>query len=385
LTDLPASSLSSLQSAYWATQQATPTLVVRAPGRINLIGEHTDYNLGLSLPAAIDKAFHFLMGPSETPQIYAHDLSQSWPIGTEIPPSHGWARYFEAMHHLLMARGLLVPPLACVFGGNIPVGGGLSSSAALCCGYLFALDQWQGYGLTRRDIATIAQAAEHQVGIQCGLLDQLAVLFGQPCEAVLIDFDSLRLTPFSLQLGEYTFMLLNTKVKHSLVDSAYNQRRADCETVLAQVQVKYPAVPSVSRIDRAMLEEVRPHLQGKQYDRVHFVLAENQRVRDAAQASQAGNLKALGQFLYQSHAGLRDLYEVSCPELDLLVELSKQEPAILGARMMGGGFGGCTLNLVHRDEMKATAERMLAAYRQQTGIEGEAIFVRISAGVARIE
>ena len=370
-----------MQAAYRATQQATPKLVVRAPGRINLIGEHTDYNLGLSLPAAIDKAIYFLIGPSETPQIYAHDLSQSWSIGNDIPPSYGWAHYFEAMHQLLIARGLVVPPLACVFGGNIPLGAGLSSSAALCCGYLFALDQWQSYGLSRHDIAALAQAAEHRVGIQCGLLDQLAVLFGKTSEAVLIDFESLQLTPFSLQLGDYAFMLLNTRVTHSLVDSAYNQRRVDCEAVLAQVQVQYPAVASVSRIDQAMLEEVRPQLAGKQYERVRFVLEENQRVRAAAQACQAGDLKAFGQYLYQSHAGLRDLYEVSCPELDLLVALSQEEPAILGARMMGGGFGGCTLNLVRRDEREASATRILAAYQQQTGIEGEAIFVQTAEGV----
>jgi galactokinase len=359
-------------------------VIVRAPGRINLIGEHTDYNLGLSLPAAIDKAFHFLIGPAAQATIHAHDLSEQWLVAEEVPADRGWARYFAAMHQLLADRGLSLPSLACVFGGDIPVGGGLSSSAALCCGYLFALNQWQNWGLSRRDIANLAQAAEHRVGIQCGLLDQLAVLFGQPDQAVMIDFADLTLQPFALDLGEYTFMLLDTKVKHSLVDSAYNQRRADCEAVLARVQVDHPEIRAVSHISQALLDQYRPQLAGKQYQRVQFVLNENQRVRNAAAACSRGKLSDFGQCLYQSHEGLKHAYEVSCDELDLLVDLAQQEPAVLGARMMGGGFGGCTLNLVHRTHMHASAERMLAAYDEQTGLSGEVYFVAISDGVNRV-
>lgn len=381
---LRSSAVLALQAAYSSLSSHPPAVLVRAPGRINLIGEHTDYNLGLSLPAAIDKAFHFLLGPAESPVILAHDLDQRWTPGTEVPPEQGWASYFAAMHALLAARGLSVPPLACAFGGDIPSGGGLSSSAALCCGYLYALAQWQGWNLSRRDLAEMAQAAEHRVGIQCGLLDQLAVLFGRAGQAILIDFGDLSHRPFALDLGDYTFMLLDTRVKHALVDSAYNQRRADCEAVLARLQQHRPELPSVSAIPPELLDQYAGQLPAQQVQRVRFVLAENQRVRDAAAACAAGDLPRVGQCLYQSHAGLRDAYEVSCPELDLLVELAQQEAAILGARMMGGGFGGCTLNLVHRDHRQATATRMLAAYQQQTQRRGEAYFVHISDGVGEV-
>ncbi|MEO1628213.1 MAG: galactokinase, partial [Bacteroidota bacterium] len=336
------------QNAY-----GIPELLLRSPARINLIGEHTDYNNGFVLPAAIDRDIYFAMGMRADGHwsLEAMDIGEKAEL-TSAPtlPNALWAQYFFAIREELSSRKLPVKGINCAFGGNIPRGAGISSSAALTCGFIYGLDQLHHWGLTRLDIARIAQAAEHRVGIKCGIMDQYAVLHGREQQAIQLDCRSLTHTYASVDTGDFRFVLFNSMVSHSLASTAYNDRREACESVVAAIRQQHPEVESVRDISPAQLEEQRHQLPAIDLQRVSFVMQENERVRTASQALQAGQLDRFGQLMFQSHEGLSKEYEVSCIELDFLVDFMRQFPEqVWGARMMGGGFGGCTLNLIHKD------------------------------------
>ncbi|WNJ17349.1 galactokinase [Pontibacter sp. G13] len=373
----------SKEEAFLAQFGTHPTHITRSPGRINVIGEHTDYNLGLSLPAAIDKCFHFLVKQTgDQTTLYAIDMKESWEVGQPLSEESGhWAHYFQAMHQLAEEAGLKLEPIQCVFGGDIPVGGGLSSSAALCCGYLMTLNELFGWNKSRMDIALMAQQAEHRVGIKCGLLDQMAVLFGKAGRAIELNFKDLSHQSFNLNLDGYALMLIDTKVKHSLVDSPYNKRRQACEDTAAFVRKTHPSVDSVSDMTVEMLEAAKEEITPEMYRWSRFILKENARVIEAASCFEQGDLVGAGARMYATHTGLSKEYEVSCEELDILVDLAKADGRVLGARMMGGGFGGCTINLVQEDVKEEVAQFILNGYKQKTGVDGAVYMIAIEDGV----
>lgn len=348
---------------------------VRSPGRINLIGEHTDYNLGYVFPAAIDRFLWWGLAEASRPGCHfvAADLNESVHFlpGSYDPEAKGWVRYLQALIIEAMAAGWSVPALEGVLGGNIPVGAGLSSSAAMGTGLLYWLSRFLGLPEDRMAIARIAQKAEHRIGVQCGIMDQFAVLHGRDQQAMRLDCRSMEFDYVPLHLQDHLLLLINTKVSHELSGTAYNDRRASCERVVAAIRKSSPEVNSLRDISADMLEAHQQSLDAADLKRARYILAENERVLAAKQALHAGDLAALGQLLLQSHAGLSKEYEVSCRELDLLVELALDHPSILGARMVGGGFGGCTLNLIHQNGWQAVADDIARRYHSQTGIQPE--------------
>jgi galactokinase len=348
-------------------------LVVRAPGRINLIGEHTDYNEGLVLPAAIDKEIVFAIGlnGTTTVRLLAHDKGETHEtaLPVQAPGPVEWANYLLGVVAQLQRRGIEVPGFDCVFGGNVPMGAGLSSSAAVECGLAFALNELLGAGLDRLTLARLAQAAEHEfAGVQCGLMDQFASLFGRAGHVVRLDCRSTAYEYFPFDAARYHLVLCNSGVKHALASSEYNTRRQECAQGVAVLQRYYPAVASLRDATLAQLAAHEAELGDLIYRRCRYVVQENERVVQVCAALAAGDMATVGQLLYASHAGLRDDYQVSCPELDKLVALAENVPGVLGARMMGGGFGGCTLNLVEADKVAgfvaAMEAQFLAFYRR---------------------
>ena len=370
------------------TRFGQEALLVQAPGRINLIGEHTDYNLGWVLPGAIDKSLWFALGLHPDPRQYqmiAADLGESHAFRAAAafaPERAGWPEYVQAVVWVLEQEGYPLKGLRGVFGGDIPMGAGLSSSAALCCGLIFGISALLGLDIPRPDIARLAQAAEHRIGLQCGLMDQYAVLFGQQGHLICLDCKTLAFERFPLQLNEYTLVLINSRIKHELAaGSGYNVRRQSCERVVAQLQQANPGIGSLRDVDAPLLAAYRDRLDPVDYRRAAYVLAENQRVLHSVAALQQNDLRELGRILFEAHEGMRTEYEITVPELDLLVDLARAEPAVLGARQVGGGFGGCTLNLIRRADKEAVLERMTGAYAQHTGIRPDIIEVHTRDGV----
>ncbi len=375
-------------SEKYKTLHQTEPLLLKAPGRINLIGEHTDYNLGFVLPAAVDKAIYFAMGRNETADqinIYAFNFDNEIQFSTRdesLPDELSWAKYFHAIIQILQEKNYHLQGINCVFGGDIPVGAGMSSSAALCCGFIFGLSELFDWKISREDIALIAQAAEHRIGLNCGLMDQYAVLFGKENQVFRLDCKDLKYNHFDMQLADYQLVLINSKIEHQLaLDSKYNKRRAACEAVVATIAQDHPDVKSLRDINMETLAAYAEKLNPKDYQRARFVIEENQRVQDTIKALKDGDLLEVGMLLYLSHDGLSRDYEVSTSGMDLLVSLTKQEKSILGARMMGGGFGGCTINLIHNKYVEEVTEKILMAYHEETGIQGEAYTVNIGDGV----
>ncbi|MCC3152085.1 galactokinase [Hymenobacter sp. BT770] len=363
-------------------------MLVRAPGRVNLIGEHTDYNGGYVLPAAIDKEAIFAVGLNGGTEIrlISHDLGETFTLANvaEVSPSQThWANYLLGVVAQLQQRGVVVPGFDCVFGANIPVGAGMSSSAALECGLAFALNHLLHANIGLMELAHVAQKAEHTyAGVQCGLMDQFASLFGRAGQVVRLDCRSLEYAYFPFDTTASRIVLCNSGVKHSLATSAYNTRREECERGVAVLQQYYPAVQSLRDATVAQLDAHRDELGDTVYRRCAYVVKENGRVETGCRHLEAGDLTAFGQDMYASHAGLRDDYEVSCVELDALVEAARGVPGVYGSRMMGGGFGGCTINLVAPEHVDAFIAHVSAAYQQQFGRVPETYQTTIVAGVS---
>ncbi|MDB5236037.1 MAG: galactokinase [Hymenobacter sp.] len=365
-------------------------LLVRAPGRVNLIGEHTDYNGGFVLPAAVDKEAVFAVGLNEGAKIrlVAHDLDETFELANaaEISPSATqWANYLLGVAAQFQLRGVAVPGFDCVFGGTIPMGAGMSSSAAVECGLAFALNQLLDAGFDTMELARIAQKAEHTyAGVQCGIMDQFASLFGRDGQVVRLDCRSLDYAYFPFDTSASRIVLCNSGVKHSLASSAYNTRRQECERGVAVLQQHYAGITSLRDATLAQLEAHRAEMEGDVFRRCAYVVQENARVESACRHLEAGNLAAFGQEMYASHAGLRDDYEVSCEELDALVEAAQGAPGVFGARMMGGGFGGCTINLVAPEQVDNFIASVSAAYQQRFGRKLETYQTTIVAGVGAV-
>jgi galactokinase len=380
-----------IRELFLRTYPGQPQLF-RAPGRINLIGEHTDYNGGFVLPAAIDKEIVYSVAPS----LDAHSRVHAWNFGGEytfdirhLEPAdkpNRWANYLLGVVQQLQRLGREVPPFNCVFGGNVPSGAGMSSSAAIECGLATALNDMFGLGLDRLDLVKAAQRAENEfVGIKCGIMDQFASVFGQAGRAIRLDCRSLEFSYFPLVLGDYELLLCDSGVHHSLAASQYNTRRQQCEAGVQWLQKIYPHVHSLRDVTADMLAAHAPDLDPVVVRRCEYVVAENQRLTDACLALERGDFDRVGQLLYGSHHGLQHDYEVSCPELDLLVGYAQAEPGIAGARMMGGGFGGCTLNLVRTDVVEDFVQRAAQQYKKATNIELKTYRVQVADGAGRVQ
>ncbi len=375
--------------AEYANYFTGTPLLVNAPGRINLIGEHTDYNHGFVMPAAINKSLFLAMNKSDQPDTvkvrsYDYDQEETFILGTSPRPFNSWRSYVQAIFQELEARSKPLSGFNCVFGSDIPVGAGMSSSAALCCGFISGVNRLFNWELSKLEIAQIAQAAEHRIGAHVGLMDQFAVMHGKKDHVIQLDCLDYSYEYNPLKLKDLSLVLINSNVKHELVDSEYNDRRASCEKALSQLQQLRPEINTLRDVNMNDLENA-DFLDPTDLKRVQFVLHENYRVKLTSQALKGGRFQEVGKLLYQSHQGLSQEYQVSCPELDLLVDLTKQEQGVLGARMMGGGFGGCSINLVRHNELDDTILRIMEQYEQQTKITPESYMVSIEDGVKLFE
>jgi galactokinase len=375
-----------IKSKFQELFSASP-LLVRSPGRINLIGEHTDYNEGFVLPAAIDKeiVLAFAKNNSDTCRLYAYDLSESFAFDLHNfkPSETGWANYIMGVVDQLQKAGYTLQGFDCVFGGDVPAGAGLSSSAALECGTAYALNHLFDLQVEKTRLIRYAQLAEHNfAGVNCGIMDQFASVMGKENHALRLDCRSLEFSYFPLDLQHYQIVLCDTQVKHSLASSEYNTRRQECEQGVAVVQQVYPEVKSLRDVTLEMLDEVKTKLSPTVYKRCAYVIEENERLLTGCALLEAGDIAGFGEKMYGSHAGLSQKYEVSCPELDFLVEFTKDKPEVVGSRMMGGGFGGCTINLVASDAKENFIKEITAAYKAAFGIALKTYEVAISNGTS---
>lgn len=361
-------------------------LIVVSPGRINLIGEHTDYNEGFVLPAAIDKKIVYAIALNDTAQCNAHAVFNGETVSfglEEVKPTPGWINYLMGVVYQLQQRELTVTGFDCVIAGDIPVGAGMSSSAAVEGGLVAALDHIFGYGLDRMQMALIGQKAEHTFpGVKCGIMDQFANLHGKKNQVMRLDCRSLDYEYFPFNFPGYKIVLCNSMVHHSLASSEYNVRRQQCEEGVKAIQANHSAVKSLRDANMTMLNEVREQLSSKVYDRCTYVIAEIRRVIDATGLLKEGNLQQFGQLMYATHEGLSKLYEVSCPELDFLVSLAKEREEVAGARVMGGGFGGCTINLVKAEKVEDYTAYIKSRYQEQYNKIPEVYVTSIEDGVS---
>jgi len=351
-----------------------PALVVRAPGRINLIGEHTDYNGGFVMPASIDKAIWFAASRRSDQQcvLIANDLqdSHSFSIVDFIKSETPWPHYPMGVLNEFIQAGF-VPPQGfnLIFGGDIPLGAGLSSSAAVECGTAFVLNELFGFGIERVAMVKMAQQAENNfVGLQCGIMDMFASMMGRAGSVIRLDCRSLAYQYFPFHAPNHTLILCDSGIKHALAGSAYNTRRQECEAGVALLQQFDGTIKTLRDVSLEMLQKHQDVVPPIIYKRCQYVVEEIERVRQASQLLQANDLAGFGQLMYQTHDGLRHQYEVSCPELDFLVDTARAHKAVLGARLMGGGFGGCTLNLVHKVVAAEFIAKITASYQSQLGL-----------------
>ncbi len=354
-------------------------------GRINLIGEHTDYNGGFVFPGAIDKVIMAEIKPNGTEKVrvYSVDIDEyaEFGLNEEDAPRQQWARYIFGVCREIMKRGGKVEGFDAVFAGNVPLGAGLSSSAALESCFAFALnDMFNDNKIDKFELAKIGQSTEHNYcGVNCGIMDQFASVFGKKDNLMRLDCRSLEYEYFPFKLDGYRLVLVDSKVKHELVDSPYNKRRASCEHV-----AKTLGVETLRDADLADLERVKDSISQEDYNRAKYVIEEKQRVLDVCDALQKGDYATVGDRMYKTHEGMSKLYEVSCVELDYLNDIAK-ECGVTGSRIMGGGFGGCTINLV-KDELYdnfiATAKKK---FSEKYGHEPQVYDVVVSDGARKVE
>lgn len=345
-------------------------LVVQSPGRINLIGEHTDYNEGFVLPAAIDKSMVIALAENDTDQcnLYSIDYEASFTFSLMgfKPEKGSWANYIMGVVDQLMEGGHTIKGFDCVFGGDIPIGAGLSSSAALECGVAFALNSLFGLEVDKKKLVHYAQMAEHKfAGVACGIMDQFASMMGKQHHAIRLDCRSLDFTYFPISLKDYQIILCDTKVKHSLASSEYNTRRLECEKGVAAIQKNHGNVNSLRDVSLEMLEDVKGEVGEVVYNRCLYIIEENERLLSGCELLNEGDISGFGAKMYGSHKGLSELYEVSCPELDFLVGFTEELPYVVGSRMMGGGFGGCTINLVEKAQKSKFMDAVEKAYLEK--------------------
>jgi len=362
-------------------QFKTKPLIVFSPGRINLIGEHTDYNDGFAFPAAINKGIALAISKSalNVSKVYAINKEELYEFTTEnIKPllDGGWRNYVLGVVAELQNLGKKLGNFNSVFAGNIPGGAGMSSSAALENSFVYGLNDLFELGLTKNEMILVSQKAEHNfAGVKCGIMDQYASMFGVKKSALLLDCRTIESKPYKIDFKEYKLMLINTNVKHDLSESAYNDRREVCEKISSLLQIS-----ALRDASKENLDELIGKISDEEYQKALYIINENNRVKQFSEAINKDDIAALGDLLYQSHEGLSTKYKVSCEELDFLVDSAKECPNVLGARMMGGGFGGCTINLVKKHEFKVFKKDIARKFRNKFKKKCSVYSVKLSKG-----
>ena len=364
-----------------------PDKIVLSPGRINIIGEHIDYNDGYVLPAAIDKiiCFTFEKNNSNTANIQAIDLNESVAIDVtkeEVVSDVVWTNYLRGVLFQLKLKGYKIGGFNCAFSSNIPIGSGLSSSAALECGFLFGINEMFNLGIKSIDMALMGQSAEHWVGINCGIMDQFSSVMGLENKVIKIDCRTLDYTYHDADFVDYSLILFDSNVTHSLFTSEYNNRRIECNEGLSIIKENYPEIESFRDCDVDHLTNLKSKMSDNVFRRSLYVIKEIKRVIQACAALDKGDIKTLGKLMFETHDGLSKDYEVSCAELDYLVDLAKAEEDVIGSRLMGGGFGGCTITLVKKGSENAIKEKFTKLYADQFGIDLKIYDVKISNGTS---
>ncbi len=353
-------------------------------GRINLIGEHTDYNGGFVFPGAIDKVIMAEIRPNDSDRVrvYSVDINETAEFGLneEDAPKEQWARYIFGVCREVIKRGGTVKGFDAVFAGNVPLGAGLSSSAALESCFAFAMnDMFNDNKIDKFELAKIGQSTEHNYcGVNCGIMDQFASVFGKKDCLMRLDCRSLEFEYFPFKLDGYTLVLVDSRVKHELVDSPYNKRRQSCERVAAKLGIE-----TLRDATMEDLKRIESEISEEDYKRAEYVIGEKQRVLDVCDALGRGDYETVGERMYQTHEGMSKLYEVSCEELDFLNDVAR-ECGVTGSRIMGGGFGGCTINLVKNDLYEPFVNVVTKKFADKYGHEPKIYPVIISDGARRL-
>ncbi len=365
----------------------TEPIIARAPGRVNLIGEHTDYNDGFVLPAAVDKEIIFAIQKNNTGIVRAYSLDMNESAEFQISDfkvQQGWINYIIGVFAEISAKGVKIAGTDIVFGGDVPLGAGMSSSAALECALATGLNSIYNGNLDTLQLALVAQKAEHNfAGVKCGLMDQYASMFGKTDSVIKLDCRSQKHEYFHFDFSEFNLVLCDTNVKHSLASSEYNTRREQCEKGILEIKKQFPQVKNLRDVSIELIEQFKNKLEPVIYSRCSYVVEEDIRVEKACQSLLKNDFKTFGQHMYQSHEGLQHKYEVSCKELDFLVDCTRNNPNVLGSRMMGGGFGGCTINLVKKSSVDEFITNISHEYFKAYKLEMKAYVVKIGNG-ARI-
>jgi galactokinase len=378
----------SIRNKFIELYHSSEDITVMAPGRINLLGEHTDYNEGLVLPSAINKGIYFCVNKRADNKliINAFDLNETVECDNinqlNITSKHWSSHLIGVILEIQKLNKILPTGLNVCFGGDIPLGAGLSSSAAIEAGFAFVLNELFKLNLSLLAITKIAQYTEHNyIGVKCGIMDMYASVFSKKNHVLKLDCRTLNHEFIPAIMPDHTFVLVNSGVKHNLAESAYNTRRQQCADGVEVLNKKYPHIHSLRDATLSDLESVKLDLSHEIYNKCKYVIAENTRVETAAIHLTNSNLAAFGKIMFETHEGLKDLYEVSCAEIDFLVDIVKNKNEVLGARMMGGGFGGCTLNLVKNSFLVDFKKNIIEKYNNKFGITPQIYDAELRQGV----
>ena len=358
-------------------------------GRINLIGEHTDYNGGFVFPGAVDKGIlaEIKLNGTEKVCVFALDLDEyvEFGLNEEDAPSQSWARYVFGVCREVIKRGGKISGFNAVFAGDVPLGAGMSSSAALESTFAFALNYLFNLGIDKFELARIGQSTEHNYcGVKCGIMDQFASIFGKAGSLMRLDCKTMEYKYYPFHPEGYRLVLVDSVVKHELASSAYNKRRESCERAAAAIRTNHPEVEFLRDAKLEWLEEVKDRISQEDYMRAEYVIDEVERVLDVCDALERDDYETVGQKMYETHYGMSRLYEVSCEELDFLNDIAR-ECGVTGSRVMGGGFGGCTINLVKNELYDSFIARAKSAYKEKFGREPKVYDVVISDGARKLE
>lgn len=381
--------LETVRSEFKKHFDNTEGFVYASPGRINLIGEHTDYNGGFVFPGAIDKGIiaEIKLNGTDKVRAYSIDLKDSVEFGLneEDLPTQGWAKFLFGVCREMIKRGVEVTGFDTAFAGDVPLGAGMSSSAAIESTYAFALNElFADSKIDKFELAKIGQATEHNyVGVNCGIMDQFASIFGKEGHLIRLDTRSMEYQYFPFDPKGYKVVLLDSVVKHELASSAYNKRRKSCENAVAIIQKKHPHVEFLRDCTMEMLNESKNEIDPEDYLRAEYVIEETQRVLDVSDALELGDYETVGKKMYETHHGLSKLYEVSCEELDFLNDCAKK-CGVTGSRLMGGGFGGCTINIVKEELYDNFIETTVKAFKEKYERNPKVYDVVISDGARRL-
>lgn len=358
-------------------------------GRINLIGEHTDYNGGYVFPGAVDKGImaEIKLNGTDKVHVYSLDMDEyvEFGLNEEDAPAQSWARYIFGVCRETIKRGGKIAGFDTVFAGDVPLGAGMSSSAALESTYAFALNYLFDCNIDKFELARIGQSTEHNYcGVKCGIMDQFASVFGKAGNLMRLDCKTMEYKYYPFHPEGYRLVLLDSVVKHELASSAYNKRRESCERAAAAIRKNHPEVEFLRDARMEWLEEVRTVISEEDYMRAEYVIDEVQRVLDVCDALERDDYETVGEKMYETHYGMSKLYEVSCEELDFLNDIAR-ECGVTGSRVMGGGFGGCTINLVKNELYDKFIEKAISSFKEKFGHEPKVYDVVISDGARKLQ